>query len=104
MHDLLSDSLDLFNRCHSIQALHALTSAFSYTLFTTFSLIHAYAGKINSKNLRVAWTNAMFDGFLLILVLQIILMAAVVNDKVCKVFIIVCCFKLLRSSADKRRR
>lgn len=84
MHDLLSDTVDQFNHCYCFQAVHALTVVFSFTIFTIFSLIHAYAGNVNEASLRVAWTNAMYDGFFLILAFQMIVMAAKVNETVGK--------------------
>ncbi|EAT34576.2 AAEL013200-PA, partial [Aedes aegypti] len=80
LHDLLSDTVELFNECYYTQVVHALTAAFDFTIFSIFSVIHSNAGQTDEVTLRVTWVNAMFDGFFVVYTLQLIVAASIVNE------------------------
>ncbi|XP_058448651.1 uncharacterized protein LOC131428622 [Malaya genurostris] len=78
LHDQLCDTIELFNRCFSIQAMFALAAAFGFTVFSIFGLIHSYATNAAENTLRLAWCNMCYDGFYLAFIFQLIVFSSLI--------------------------
>ncbi|XP_053690856.1 putative gustatory receptor 28b [Sabethes cyaneus] len=83
LHDLLSDTVELFNRCFSIQAMLCMAPFFSFTVFSLFGLIHSYASRADNDTLQVSWSNMIYDMLPVYFMIQMVLCSGLVHAK-CK--------------------
>ncbi|XP_058817582.1 putative gustatory receptor 28b [Topomyia yanbarensis] len=78
IHAQLSDTIEVFNRCFSAQAMVGLAAAFGFTVFSIFGVIHSYATSANETTLRLAWSNMTYDGFYIALIVQLVVFSSLV--------------------------
>lgn len=83
MHDRLSRSVELFNRCFASQLLFLTCSGFGFTLFSTFGVIHSSATNAPEDDRRIAMVNIGYDGLLMITIVTFVVFSSLVNDEVC---------------------
>ncbi|XP_058817587.1 uncharacterized protein LOC131680888 [Topomyia yanbarensis] len=78
IHAQLCDTIEVFNRCFSTQAMFALASAFGFTVFSVFGVIHSHVISANEATLRMAWSNMTYDGFYIAFIVQLIVFSSLV--------------------------
>lgn len=82
-HDLLSDTIQLFNDCYSAHLIQSLTPLGLFTVFAYFGLIHAYASNADVVTMRAVWNNIMYHVFFFTVILQLVTQASLVGSDVC---------------------
>ncbi|XP_055543586.1 putative gustatory receptor 28b [Wyeomyia smithii] len=79
LHDLLSDTVEIYNSCFSVQAMILLTANFGFTLFALFGVVHATASRADEITLQVAWSNTIFAVIPMSFLLQMVLYSGLVH-------------------------
>lgn len=91
LHGQLSDTVDQFNGCHSTTVMLALGTAFGLTVFSTFTMIHAFAANVDDSVFRVAWSTLLFDMMYVSIVVYILIFSVLVNAEVSQLLVIFSC-------------
>ncbi|XP_055543580.1 putative gustatory receptor 28b [Wyeomyia smithii] len=81
LHDQLCDTVELINRCFTVHATVALATAFGFTVFSLFGLIHSYATQANKETIVLAWSNMAYDGFYLTFIVQLVVLSGLTHSE-----------------------
>ncbi|XP_058817592.1 putative gustatory receptor 28b [Topomyia yanbarensis] len=79
LHDQLCDAIKLFNCCFSTQAMFVLATAFGFTIFSIFGLIHAYATTVDDNIHHLAWSTMFYDGFYISFIIQLVVFSGLIH-------------------------
>ncbi|XP_039440781.1 putative gustatory receptor 28b [Culex pipiens pallens] len=79
LHDLLSDTVNLYNCCYSPKAIFIAASYFGLTLFSWFGLIHAFTASTDVTTFRMSVANVVYDCFFLVLFGLLVSFSCLVN-------------------------
>ncbi|XP_058817581.1 putative gustatory receptor 28b [Topomyia yanbarensis] len=83
LHGQLCDTIKLFNRCFSAQAIISLASCFGFTVFSIFGMIHSYATTVDENTLHLTWSTMIYDGFCIAFIIQLVVFSSLIHAE-CK--------------------
>uniref|UniRef100_A0A182JRQ5 Gustatory receptor n=1 Tax=Anopheles christyi TaxID=43041 RepID=A0A182JRQ5_9DIPT len=83
MHEKLSESIVDFNYCFALQILLMMASAFGYTLFSIFGIIHALSQPEQDASHQVSMNNMVYGCIYLSFIIQVVVAGSLVT-KECK--------------------
>ncbi|EDS42722.1 conserved hypothetical protein [Culex quinquefasciatus] len=79
VHDQLGDAMQLFNVCFSTGALLNLAPGFAFIIFALFGLVHSYAASDDEHTHSWAASNVIYAGIYVVQLVQLIVVASLVN-------------------------
>uniref|UniRef100_A0A1Y9IRU3 Gustatory receptor n=2 Tax=Anopheles merus TaxID=30066 RepID=A0A1Y9IRU3_ANOME len=83
IHEQLSETIVDFNYCFALQILLMMASAFGYTLFSIFGLIHAFSQVEADESHQVSMNNMVYGCIYLSFIIQVVVAGSLVT-KECK--------------------
>ncbi|XP_055543584.1 uncharacterized protein LOC129729126 [Wyeomyia smithii] len=81
LHNQLCDTVELINRCFTVHATVALATAFGFTVFSLFGLVHSYATQASKQTMALAWSNMAYDGFYLTFIVQVVVLSGLTHSE-----------------------
>uniref|UniRef100_A0A182PYX9 Gustatory receptor n=1 Tax=Anopheles epiroticus TaxID=199890 RepID=A0A182PYX9_9DIPT len=83
VHGKLSDTIVDFNYCFALQILLMMASAFGYTLFSIFGIIHAFSYPEVDQSHQISMNNMVYGCIYLSFIIQVVVTGSLVTQE-CK--------------------